>query len=144
MNSEEENSKAEPEVAKDEADGQVLPFLTERISVPELLFRPGNGGLPQGGVVDAIMQCVRSCHPDLQGPLLNNILVVGGNACIPNFRERLESQTRQGAVLVQRQQVGSAAMVLPVGSGSGREGAPHDACASGRGARPWPRDEYPP
>ena len=95
VNSEEENSKAEPEVAKDEADGQVLPFLTERISVPELLFRPGNGGLPQGGVVDAIMQCVRSCHPDLQGPLLNNILVVGGNACIPNFRERLESQTRE-------------------------------------------------
>ena len=93
VNSEEETQK-EPVAPKEHDDGQVLPFLTERIAVPELLFHPGNGGIPQGGIVDAIMQCVKSCHPDLQGPLLNNILVVGGNACIPNFRERLELQTR--------------------------------------------------
>ena len=32
--------------------------------------------------------------PDLKGSLLNNILVVGGNANIPNFKQRLESELR--------------------------------------------------
>ena len=44
--------------------------------------------------MDAIVQSVNSCHPDLKGSLLNNILVVGGNANIPNFKQRLESELR--------------------------------------------------
>ena len=76
-------------------DGQSMPVRTERISVPELLFRPGNGGIAQGGVVDAIVQSLDACHSDLRAPLLSNILVVGGNACLPNFCKRLEAQLRE-------------------------------------------------
>ena len=77
--------------AKDE---QILPVSTERISVPELLLAPSNCGLPQGGIVDAILQSTELCHTDLKGSLLSNILLVGGNANIPNFKERLQSELR--------------------------------------------------
>ena len=81
-------------VSRNPQDEQILPVSTERISVPELLFSPSNCGVPQGGIVDAIVQSVNSCHPDLKGSLLSNILVVGGNANIPNFKQRLESELR--------------------------------------------------
>ena len=62
--------------------------------MPELLFTPSNCGIPQGGIVDAILQSTEMCHPDLKGSLLSNILLVGGNANIPNFKQRLQHELR--------------------------------------------------
>ena len=73
---------------------QILNLTTEIIKGPELLFNPIDVGIQQGGIVDAIIQSIKSCHPDLTGPLLSNILLVGGNAKLPGFRERVEQDLR--------------------------------------------------
>ena len=73
---------------------QMLNLTTETIKGPEMLFNPIDVGIQQGGIVDAIIQSIKSCHSDLMGPLLSNILLVGGNANIPGFRERVEQDLR--------------------------------------------------
>ena len=76
---------------------QILNLNTETIKGPELLFNPIDVGIQQGGIVDAIIQSIKSCHSDLMGPLLSNILLVGGNAKIPGFRERVVQDLRAAA-----------------------------------------------
>ena len=76
---------------------QILNLTTETIKGPELLFNPIDVGIQQGGIIDAIIQSIKSCHSDLMGPLLSNILLVGGNANIPGFRERVEQDLRAAA-----------------------------------------------
>ena len=73
---------------------QLLNLTTELIRAPELLFNPTDVGIQQGGISHAIMQSLEACHIDLKGPLLSNILLVGGNVNIPGFRERVERELR--------------------------------------------------
>ncbi len=67
----------------------VLPLGNERFTVPELLFRPDDVGMQEGGVVDAVMQSLEAMPQGLWPAMLSNMLVVGGNALIPGFMERL-------------------------------------------------------
>jgi actin-related protein 6 len=76
---------------------QLLHLTTELIRAPELLFNPMDVGIQQGGISHAIMQSLDACHPDLVGPLLSNILLVGGNVKIPGFQERVERELRASA-----------------------------------------------
>lgn len=76
------------------ADDQVLLMNNERFSVPELLFNPQDVGLDSCGVADAVASAISECPAALQPFLWSNILCVGGNACLPNFRERLEHELR--------------------------------------------------
>lgn len=86
------NAKVEKDASWDEE--QILNLTTETIKASELLFNPIDMGIQQGGVVDAIMQSIKACHKDLMGPLLSNILLVGGSANIPGFKERLQQDLR--------------------------------------------------
>ena len=72
-------------------------MTTELIRAPELLFNPMDVGIQQGGVSHAIMQSLQACHPDLMGPLLSNILLVGGNVKLSGFKERVERELRMAA-----------------------------------------------
>jgi actin-related protein 6 len=76
---------------------QLLHLTTELIRAPELLFNPMDVGIQQGGVSHAIMQSLQACHSDLVGPLLSNILLVGGNVNLPGFKERVERELRMAA-----------------------------------------------
>jgi hypothetical protein len=46
-----------------------LTLENERISVPELLFRPSDVGLAQAGIVEAIEQAVAACAEPLRAAL---------------------------------------------------------------------------
>ncbi|KAJ6018037.1 Actin-like protein arp6 [Penicillium sp. IBT 35674x] len=72
----------------------VLVLGNERFTVPELLFNPSDIGMTQAGIPDMILQSLSVLPPALHAAFLANVLVVGGNASIPGFMERLETELR--------------------------------------------------
>ncbi|KAJ5108809.1 Actin-like protein arp6 [Penicillium angulare] len=72
----------------------VLVLGNERFAIPELLFNPGDIGMTSAGIPDMIMQSLSVLPPALHAAFLANVLVVGGNALIPGFMERLETELR--------------------------------------------------
>ncbi|KAI4159895.1 MAG: hypothetical protein LQ342_006223 [Letrouitia transgressa] len=78
--------------------GIVEDFMTlgnERFSVPELLFNPGDIGMQESGLSETVLQSLSGLPPGLWPAMLGNVLVVGGNALIKGFVERLEAGVRQ-------------------------------------------------
>lgn len=67
----------------------VLVLGNERFAVPELLFTPGDIGMKSAGIPDMILQSLSVLPTGLHSAFLANVLVVGGNALIPGFMERL-------------------------------------------------------
>ena len=67
----------------------VLVLGNERFTVPELLFTPGDIGMNSTGIPDMILQGLSALPPGLHSAFLANVLVVGGNALIPGFMQRL-------------------------------------------------------
>ncbi|KAJ3197488.1 hypothetical protein HK101_003186 [Irineochytrium annulatum] len=85
---------------RDKADtsadmNQILQLNHERFTVPEVLFNPSDLGLNQAGLVEAVVESVLSASPDLHGPLFANIVLTGGNVCMPGFSERLFTDVRR-------------------------------------------------
>ncbi|KAM3589355.1 Actin-related protein 6 [Umbelopsis sp. WA50703] len=78
------------------ADGtdQILTMNNERFMIPEILFNPSDIGMNQAGIPEAIFQSVEACDPDSQGLLYANVVIVGGNANLPGFKQRVQSELR--------------------------------------------------
>ena len=74
------------------SEDDVLTLRNERFAVPELLFRPSDLRIRQPGLGELVMQSVSSLPVGLWPGLLANILVVGGNARIPDFIQRLQAE----------------------------------------------------
>jgi actin-related protein 6 len=66
----------------------------ERFTTPEILFNPSDIGSKQPGIADMAMQALAVLPPLIQATMLSNILLVGGNARILGFVERVESDLR--------------------------------------------------
>ncbi|KIW88985.1 uncharacterized protein Z519_10469 [Cladophialophora bantiana CBS 173.52] len=78
-----------------EPDAEISMTLgNERFSVPEIIFSPGDIGSKQPGLPDIVMQSLSVLPPLVQVTMLSNVLLVGGNARIPGFLERLEAELR--------------------------------------------------
>ncbi|PKY05894.1 actin family protein [Aspergillus campestris IBT 28561] len=75
----------------------VLVLGNERFTVPEILFTPGDIGMKQAGIPDMILQSLSVLPTGLHPAFLANVLVVGGNALLPGFMDRLETELRQTA-----------------------------------------------
>ena len=72
--------------------GPVEDFMTlgnERFTVPELLFNPGDVGMKQVGLPEAVMQSLSGLPPGLWPAMLANVVLVGGNTKIDGLVERL-------------------------------------------------------
>jgi actin-related protein 6 len=72
----------------------VLKLGIERFLVPEVLFDPSRIGLNQAGLPEAISQCILSLPKEWQINAMENILVCGGTARLPNLKSRLETALR--------------------------------------------------
>ena len=70
----------------------VLTLRNERFVVPELLFSPSDIGMRQPGLADLVMQSLSTMPIGLWPGLLANIVVVGGNARLSNFIQRLQME----------------------------------------------------
>ncbi|EPB83557.1 hypothetical protein HMPREF1544_09718 [Mucor circinelloides 1006PhL] len=77
------------------ADQQILAMNNERFMIPEILMHPSDIGLEQAGIPEAIVQSVNACDPAIHGLLYANIVLVGGNANIPGYVERIQQDLRQ-------------------------------------------------
>ncbi|EXJ85745.1 hypothetical protein A1O1_06113 [Capronia coronata CBS 617.96] len=78
-----------------QADAEIAMTLgNERFSIPEILFSPSDIGSKQPGIADIVMQSLAVLPPLVQATMLSNVLVVGGNAKIPGFVERIQAELR--------------------------------------------------
>jgi len=66
-----------------------MKLASERFTVPELLFSPGDVGMKQEGLPGTVLQSLSGLPPGLWPAMLANILVVGGNSKIEGFMARL-------------------------------------------------------
>lgn len=66
-----------------------LVLGNERFAVPEILFNPSDIGMRQAGIPELILQSLSVLPTGLHPAFLANVLVVGGNALLPGFMERL-------------------------------------------------------
>ncbi|KAL1836578.1 hypothetical protein VTJ49DRAFT_4903 [Mycothermus thermophilus] len=73
----------------------VLTLRNERFAVPELLFSPSDIGIREPGLADVVMQSLATLPVGLWPGLLANIVVVGGNARLENFIQRLQMELLQ-------------------------------------------------
>lgn len=73
---------------------QVLYMGSERLSVPEILFRPDDIGLPQSGISATVADSIALLPPDLHGLFWANIGLIGGNTKFPGFPQRLLDELR--------------------------------------------------
>ncbi|KAG0175351.1 Actin- protein 6 [Apophysomyces sp. BC1015] len=78
-----------------DAAEQVLPMNNERFMIPEILMHPSDIGLHQAGIPETIAESVSACDSELHGLLYANIVLVGGNANLPGYKERIEKDLRQ-------------------------------------------------
>ena len=75
---------------------QILRMNNERFAVPELLFHPSDIGIHQAGIPETIVSVIQTVSPeDTHGWLFQNIVLTGGCALTPGFRERVEKEVRE-------------------------------------------------
>lgn len=82
--------------APNEADEDYVSMTlsSERFAVPEILFSPSDTGSTQPGIAQCVMQSLAVLPPALQACMLSNILVVGGNAKMKGFVQRVQRDIR--------------------------------------------------
>ncbi|KAF9420610.1 hypothetical protein HW555_003157 [Spodoptera exigua] len=82
----------------EDLEQQTLRMNNERFAIPELLFHPSDVGIPQMGIPEAIMHSISACPEEHMESLLENIVVYGGNAMFPGFRDRVYNDVRSLAL----------------------------------------------
>ncbi|KAF5307202.1 hypothetical protein FQR65_LT00718 [Abscondita terminalis] len=73
---------------------QILRLNNERFTVPELLFHPSDIGIESVGIVECITKCIQLCPLKDRPGLAKNIVLIGGNANFPGFKERVYADLR--------------------------------------------------
>ncbi|XP_003738456.2 actin-related protein 6 [Galendromus occidentalis] len=73
---------------------QIIRMNAERFQTPELLFNPSDIGIEQMGISEAMMHSVNALPKEVQSHMYSNIVLLGGNAMFPNFKERLVQDLR--------------------------------------------------
>uniref|UniRef100_A0A672HEI9 Actin-related protein 6 n=1 Tax=Salarias fasciatus TaxID=181472 RepID=A0A672HEI9_SALFA len=73
---------------------QILRLANERFAVPEMLFHPSDIGIQEMGIHEAAVDAVQALPEDMQPHFYRNVVLTGGNALFPGFRERLEAELR--------------------------------------------------
>lgn len=75
-------------------DHQTLTLANERFMIPEILFNPSDIGLNQSGIAEATRQALDSCPEEVRSLLMANVVLTGGNANFPGYKERMEKEIR--------------------------------------------------
>ncbi|KAF2225574.1 actin family [Elsinoe ampelina] len=100
---------ADHDTDTDKSKEESFPLSTERFVPPELLFSPSSlVSLPQSGLPATVLQSLGPLPRSLWQGLLANVVLVGGNALLPGFRERLEEEVRAVAPSEFEVRVGTA------------------------------------
>ena len=76
-------------------DEQSIKLVNERFTVPEILFNPSDIGIQQMGIPEAIINSVQATPKKMWSHLYQNIVLTGGNTCLPGFKDRLYADVRK-------------------------------------------------
>ncbi|XP_055947312.1 actin-related protein 6-like isoform X2 [Argiope bruennichi] len=87
----------EETTGKPKENEQLVRMNNERFLVPEILFHPGSVHIPEMGIPEAIIYCIETCPEEIQPHMYKNILLTGGNACFPGFKDRVYQDVRAEA-----------------------------------------------
>lgn len=79
---------------KRDGEEQCLRLGNERFSVPELLFHPSDIGIREMGLPEAICDAISATPSEMHPHLFANIVLTGGSAKFPNFKERVQQEVR--------------------------------------------------
>lgn len=79
---------------KTNLDQQMIRMNNERISIPELLFYPSDCGVNQIGISHAIFHSIECLPEEVKPHLYSNIVLMGGSAAFPGFKDRISSDVR--------------------------------------------------
>lgn len=71
---------------------QYLPFNTEQIQVPEVMYQPSMLGIEQEGFSGMIEYVLKNYDADTRDRMIQNILCYGGPTQLPGFKQRLETE----------------------------------------------------
>ena len=79
-----------------EAERQSLRLSLERFAIPEVLFRPSDGGLPRewAGLAGTVAQAIGKSPEHFRAALYRSVHLVGGLSQLPHLKERLEQELR--------------------------------------------------
>jgi len=78
-----------------ESGEEIMTLRNERFTVPEILFSPMDIGMRQPGIAQIVMQSLSMLPNGLWPGFLSNIFVVGGNAKIEGFIQKLYADLRE-------------------------------------------------
>jgi len=81
--------------AQNDSDDQVISLISERYSVPELLFHPSDIGSSQAGLPEMVLDAISACAPVVQGPMWSSILLLGASSQFVGLATRLETELRR-------------------------------------------------
>jgi len=81
----------DPELSNEQ---QTLRLTNERFAIPEILFHPLDIGIRQMGIPEAILDSIKSCNEETWPHFLSNIVLTGGNAKFPGFKDRIQKEVR--------------------------------------------------
>lgn len=73
---------------------QVLRVNNERFTVPETLFHPSDIGIQQMGIPETIFHSINQTPVYMQPHFYMNIVLTGGNTCLPGYRKRVYDDVR--------------------------------------------------
>lgn len=98
-NFEQENASTVPAIQFQLGNGKSVTVGKEKFVVPELFFKPELKGIVslQQNVVNSVMKCEAS----LQANMFKNIVLTGGSAQFPGFKDRLQQEIRRLATGVE-------------------------------------------
>jgi len=68
---------------------QALKLSHAMITVPEVLFSPGDVSINEAGISESIVQAVSKCPKILQPLMYENIIIAGGTTALPGFQDRM-------------------------------------------------------
>ncbi|GFR07838.1 actin-related protein 6 [Trichonephila clavata] len=84
----------EETTGKAKENEQLIRMNNERFMVPEILFHPSDVNIREMGISEAIVHVIESCPEEIQPHLYKNIVLTGGNACFPGFKDRVYNDVR--------------------------------------------------
>lgn len=81
--------RAPTRIDPNSTDPQFVRLANERFQVPEILFYPSDVGISQVGIIETIVDSINSLPKQIHALLYKNIVLTGGNANIPGFKEKV-------------------------------------------------------
>jgi len=71
---------------------QTITISTERITCPEYLFQPNQGGMTIDGIHKFTFDSIMKCDNDIKKDLFKGIVLAGGSTMFKGMKDRMKKE----------------------------------------------------